>query len=143
MHEKKVFKGETAGLNGVVFQLQDESKDPTQFNWTMEAIERYSNKTFDIDLSVLFDKLQMPVLNKPIKPEVGKADEVDIDIYKEKVKMFAKEEKGLHKTMRALYAIVWGQCSQNVETKLNQYKEEKEWRMSGDCASLIQTVKRL
>jgi len=38
MYDKKVFKGETAGLNGAVFTLQDESKDSTQFDRTMELL---------------------------------------------------------------------------------------------------------
>jgi len=142
-NNKTSFKGETAGLNGAVFQLQDESKDPTQFNRTIEAIERYSNKTFDLDLSVLFDKMELPEVEKPVKPTGDEVDNVDVDIYREKVKLYAKEEKSMVKTMRALYAIVWGQCSQNVVTKLNQCKDEKTWRTNGDCAKLLQTIKEI
>ena len=126
-----------------MFQLQDKSKDPTQFNRTIEAIERYSNKTFDLDLSVLFDKMQLPEVEKPVKPSGDEIDNVDFDIYREKVKLYAKEEKSMVKTMRALYAIVWGQCSQNVVTKLNQCKDEKIWRTNGDCAKLLQTIKEI
>ena len=136
---RSAFKEETSSLNGAVFQLQDES----QFNRTVEAIERYSNKTFDIDLSIFFDKMEMPALSKPVKPEGADVDDVDLDIYREKVKLYAKEEKSMHKTMRALYAIIWGQCLQNVITKLNQYKEEKTWRTQGDCAKLIKAVKEI
>jgi len=55
--------------------------------------------------------------------------------------MFAKEEKSLHKEMRALYTITWGQCSLNVVAKLNQHKSGKEWRMKVDYTMLIQTEK--
>jgi len=43
------FKGETSGLNGNVFQLQEESRDPGQSRRTLNAIEQYVNKTFDCD----------------------------------------------------------------------------------------------
>jgi len=87
--------------------------------------------------------MQLLTVEKPVKPQGDKIDDVDLDIYREKVKLYAKEEKSMVKTMRALYAIVWGQCSQNVVTKLNQCKDEKVWRTNGNCAKLLQTIKEI
>ena len=42
------FRGETKEMNGNVFKCHEESRDPTQFNRTLEALERYANKTYTI-----------------------------------------------------------------------------------------------
>jgi len=65
------FKGETACLSGHVFQLQEESRDPTQFKETMETIERYVNKTYNVDMRVLFNTsdIKMPSVSRPEKPD--------------------------------------------------------------------------
>ena len=52
---KMKFKGETTDMNGHVFQTIEESKDPSQYMKTLDALERYSNKTYDLDLSSVFD----------------------------------------------------------------------------------------
>lgn len=53
---KITFKGETADMNGQLFQTFVESRNKRQFTKTMEALERYVNKNcnFSEDMSSLF-----------------------------------------------------------------------------------------
>ena len=61
------FRGETKEMNGNVFQCHEEARDPTQFNRTLEALERYANKTYASaqDLQKLFDKMKNPTVEQP------------------------------------------------------------------------------
>ena len=71
---KPRFKGETEDLNGNVFETLEESRNPLQFKKTMEALQRYSSKTYSyVELDSLFDDCEMPTLEKPVKPSEGSA----------------------------------------------------------------------
>ena len=64
------FKGETAKMNDKVFQLLSEQPKRGQFEETMEALQRYANKTYPLDgvfLLPLFKDLSRPVLEEPTK----------------------------------------------------------------------------
>jgi len=137
------FKGETSGLNGNVFQLQEESKDPGQFRRTMDAMERYANKTFDCDFRKLFDKLEMPTLEKPKQPVGDDVDEVDKQVYHEEVKQYVKEKRNLKQSTRAMFAVVWGQCSPNVVTKLTQMSDIEVWKEEGECSELLKAIQSI
>ena len=65
------FKGETSEMNGKVFQLLSESSKRGQFEETLEALQRYSDKTYPLDsviLMPLFKDLSKPIVKEPDKP---------------------------------------------------------------------------
>jgi len=106
------FKGETADMDANVFQLQEESQDPTQYKKTKDALERYACKTYTSDMRTLFEKdMLLPTIQKPMKPVSG-ADEVDIEVYVQEKKYFSKELRTLSKELRAFFSVIYGQCSQ-------------------------------
>jgi len=117
------FKGETADMDANVFQLQEESQDPTQYKKTKDALERYACKTYTSDTGTLFEKeMLLPTIVKPMKP-VSVADEVDIEVYVQEKKYFSKELRTLSKELRAFFSVIYGQCSQNVRTKLQCFED--------------------
>ena len=66
-----VFKGETAKMNGHVFQVHSERKNKSQFMETLEALRIYSSTAYKDDiesLTVLFTKLEQPVVKEPEEP---------------------------------------------------------------------------
>jgi len=138
------FKGETFGLNGCVFQMQSESKDPTQFKRTVEALERFCDKTYDVDMRVLFgSKPTVPVIVRPIRPDDDTADALDKDAYREEVKQYVKDKKSLAKSLRALYSVIWGQCSVHVITKLSSLPDVDEWKEQGSCNELLKAIQQI
>ena len=65
------FKGETSDMNGKVFQLLSEQPKRNQFEDTLEALQRYADKTYPLDsvfLLPLFKDLTRPVVKQPSKP---------------------------------------------------------------------------
>ena len=118
-----VFKGETPGMQGKVFEVQGERIVKKQFKETMEALERYAGETYPKDIGMLqsvFKRLEKPTLTEPeppstkIKNEEGEKDANEWERLKftERMRMFLRNEERLETTMIALYNVAWGQCSQ-------------------------------
>ena len=141
---KPKFKGETEGMNGFVFQTSEEVKDPTGFVRTLEALERFSNKNYKTDLSTIFHqpKGTIPVIPRPDKPG-DTADAYDKEAFTIKVKYHIAEEKQSLVEMKALWSVVWGQCSTTLISKLLDEKDLTEWKDSGNVVELLQAIKRI
>ena len=107
---KVKFKGETEGMNDFIFETSEEAKDPTMFVKTIEALERYSYKTYTSDLSPVFYQPvgSMPILTKPAKPSAS-ADEYDKEEYSIKIKAHHANSKTLQVELKALWSVIWGQ----------------------------------
>jgi len=145
-YRKSSFRGETPGLNGNVFQTQGESRDPTQFKRTMEALERFSNKVYQVDIRTLFgEDIALPVLVRPIRPSTTSTgtDELELEEYKEEVKEFVKDRKCLRKTLRSLFSVIWGQCSTSVTTRLLAIEELPGWKEEGLCDELLKSIRQV
>jgi len=137
------FKGETEGLNGNVFQTQTESKDPTQYKRTVEALERYCDKVYDVDMRSLFGpNPTIPSVSRPKQPEPD-GDQVELDAYREEIKQFVKDRKAMERALRALFSVIWGQCSLNVITKLSSLDELEQWKETGACDELLMAVQQI
>jgi len=137
------FKGETEGLNGNVFQTQTESKDPTQYKRTVEALERYCDKVYGVDMRSLFGpEPEIPSVSPPTRPGAD-SDEVEVDAYREEIKQFVKDRKCLEKSLRALFSVIWGQCSLNVITKLSSLEELETWKENGLCDELLMAIQQI
>ena len=63
----KKCRGETANMNGHVFQLHSERKNKAQFADTMEALRIYSSLVYKDDIELL-----IVIFTEPGKPEVKK-----------------------------------------------------------------------
>jgi len=138
-----MFKGETSDLDSSIFQLQEESKDPTQYKKSKDALERYACKTYSSDMRTLFEKVMvLPKLDKPVKPGPG-ADEVDVEVFVQEKKHFAKETRTLAKELRAFFSVIYGQCSQNVRTKLQCFDDLEMWKQDGDCEKLLEAIEQV
>ena len=143
-NKSNFFKGETAALNGNVFQMQSESKDPTQFKRTVEALERFCDKIYDVDMRALFGvNPTVPVVDRPVQPDQATADALDKDAYREEVKQYVKDKKSLAKSLRALFSVIWGQCSINVITKLSSLPDIETWKEDGHCHELLKAIQQI
>ena len=91
---------------------------------TLEALERYAFKNYTLDLSLLFqrDGPEMPVVDIPRKPT-----DVEVlinptmrNINQLQLKVFIKEERILKVSLKSIWAVIWGQCSTFIHTKLEK-----------------------
>ena len=129
-------------MNGFIFQTSEEVEDPTGFVRTLEALERFSNKTYKTDLSTIFQqpKGTIPVVPRPDKPN-DNADAYDKEAFLIKVKSHIAEEKQIVIDMKGLWSVVWGQCSPTLISKLLDEKDLQEWKKTKNMVELLQAVK--
>jgi len=87
--------------------------------------------------------MKLSTVEKPKPPDEGDADDVDKQVYYEEVKQYVKEKRTLTKSTRAMFAVVWGQCSPNVVTKLSQLSNVERWKEEGESAKLSKAVQSI
>ena len=139
------FKGATPEMNGNVFECFDEQTDRRQYAKTVEALDGYVKKNlkYSEDLTPLFlTQMTLPVLTKPPKPGAG-ADETDIIIWQEDVKDYSKRTRILRENLGAIQAVVWGQCSEAMQTKLKAISVHVEKAAEHDCAWFLKSIKAI
>ena len=147
------FKGETADMNGNVFQLQSENTKKGQFDDTLDALQRYAAKAYPMDsvaLLPIFTDLKQPTIKAPEKPkpvikkesdEDDTYDEWDKIMYIEAVKLHLKSKERVESTLTSLYGVAWGQCSRLMQNKCKSDKYFNAIEKECDLVSLLKIIK--
>lgn len=115
-----VFKGAIAELNGHVYEVHNEASKANQFQRTTKAIAAYVTRTMKQgkDIRHLIDHLADVDFNA-LKPVAGaSSDAVDKLILQQEVNSFVKRRDLYATNKDALYSIIWGQCSEALQAKL-------------------------
>jgi hypothetical protein len=139
-----VFKGNTEGMNGNVFQCYGESTGKQQFLKTVGVLGEHITKTFTYPQDVASVRKSFKIM-----PLVQPAELSDDDykkmgkkmIWEASMKTYRKRVVFLEGNTRAIYAIVWGHCSPMMQSKLESlenYEEKKSDKC--DCIWLIQEI---
>jgi Reverse transcriptase (RNA-dependent DNA polymerase) len=141
------FKGNTAEMNGHVFQVHSESNSEKQFAKTYEMLGQYAKKhlTRSGDLDPLLNDMgdiKTPTLKEPedIDPN---ASTVKKKIWDEQVKKYVERLEKLEDNLKAIYAVIWGQCSENMQNKIKSIDDFEEKNKSCDCVWLLQSIRKV
>ena len=54
-----------------------------------------------------------------------------------------KKEEDFSALLDTLLAVIWGQCSDHMVTKLKTVKEMEKWKEKGDCGSLLKEIRKI
>jgi hypothetical protein len=149
-----LFKGNTPGMNGHVFQCHDERGDSRQYGRTIDALEEYVKKNMKSpeDLASLFGTtMTAPVLSMPedLPTQVEVEGRVTVPgptetarmIWTEEVKDYFKRNKTMKSNLAALYAVAWGQCSDPMRAKLKSLGDHEASARENDCFWLFNNIK--
>ena len=138
------FKGNTDGMKGNVFQCYGETTDRQQFTKTIGVLREYINKTFDFPQDVASVctsfKLTPPVQPKDLSDEEYEKNKTKKMIWETQVKSYVKRLETLESNSRAVYAIVWGQCSAMMQSKLESLAEYESKNKDCDCEWIIHEI---
>jgi hypothetical protein len=138
------FKGDTADMNGHVYQTFNENDDKRQFGKTTEALGRWINMHTKNsgDLVVLHTDLQDPVIEKPAPlSEADKDEPIEQLLWKETVKDFITRKRSLVDNLRAVYSVIWGQCSPTMKAKLMSVKDYETQSRACNCVWILREIK--
>jgi hypothetical protein len=142
---KNNFQGNTEGMNSNVFQCHNETQDRQQFDKTIDALYEYINKElkFAGDVSTLCDTFDVIDLNT-VQPD---------DLNKNKKSLFKKKKleteverylgrvNELDANLKHLFAVIYGQCSYSMQTKLLTSPKFETMKKKSDCGWLLKEIK--
>ena len=120
------FEGATSDIGAVLGLRHEKFKHKTaSFESFLEKASTYAISNFKDggDLKPLFRKMTDPSKSfkekkKPTAPEPedenAPIDPVDLDIYREQIKLYVARESNLRRNMEKTFGIIWGQCSNSL-----------------------------
>jgi hypothetical protein len=121
---KEKFTGRSDDLEGYVYSIAT-SKGGMQFTRTTDEIARYAGKKYSavgayVRMAIITMTEQRPT--RPTAPlptgTPPTVDPVDQAIFSKEIRQFVKEKAGITAAMKALYSVIWGQCSKTLRSKL-------------------------
>lgn len=141
------FKGDTAEMNGHIFECHGERASPCpQYKKMIEHLHAYVKKDlhFPEDVAPLFmDIMGLVAVNEPDRPVAieGVIDQLTILDYKAARDCYEKHHKKLARNPAALFAVIWGQCTEAMKLKVKSLNGWSTAQSENDCYWLLQKVK--
>jgi hypothetical protein len=134
------FKGNTDSMNGNVFQCHGESTDKQQFLILGEHVNK--TLTYPQDAASVCKSFKIMALVQPedLSEEDYKNSMGKKRIWETAMKRYMKQVDLLESNARAIYAIVWGQCSPMMQSKLKLLENYEARSDACDCIWLIQEM---
>jgi hypothetical protein len=140
----QTFFGNTDGMQGNVFQCNGESTSKQQFLKTVGVLEEHINKTFDYpqDIASVCKSFETTALVVPanLPKTVYDTDMAKRMIWETTMKTYMKRTDKMESNLRAIYAIVWGQCSPMMQSKLESLDDYDDKSTDCDCVWLLKEI---
>ncbi len=138
------FLGNTDGMKGNVFQCHGETTNKQQFLKTVGVLEEHVNKTFAYpqDIASVCKDFTLLALKQPANLTKAEYDE-DMGkkmIWETTMKSYIKRTEMMESNVRAIYAIVWGQCSPMMLSKLESLDEFASKSQECDCIWFLKEI---
>ena len=130
-------------MHGHVFQCFNESDTSNQFTRTVEALGEYIAKTIKNsgDMTSLTEDLVLPTIPEPGEPSSDSTSEFKKEVWRTRVKSYVSRYEILESNLKAVYTVVWGQCSTMMRTKVKTSPDFKEHNAAKDCIWLLTAIK--
>ncbi|KAL7563157.1 hypothetical protein ACA910_014436 [Epithemia clementina (nom. ined.)] len=139
------FSGSTDGMKGHVFQCFNESADKKQFTKTVEALGKYIAKTMKYhgNMAPLMKDLKLPVLKMPPKLPASETNWLKVAVWEKTVASYCARVDYLNHNLKAVYAIIWGQCSDAMKAKLKSLPKFETKNQANNCIWLLNKIKAI
>jgi hypothetical protein len=139
---KGIFKGNTADMNGHVFECYDERGDRTQFSKTLEALGEYAFKNLKYPenlKSIFIDPMTAPKIDMPEELPATATKRTEV-IWEASVKAYARRSDELESNLTTLYAVIWGQCSDAMRNKIRALDDYDTESLKNNCIWLLKEI---
>jgi hypothetical protein len=124
------------------------AKGGVAYTRTTEEIARYFGEKYTTTGSYIRTGILTLVVPAPARPNAPVAtgtpavvDAVDLEIFKEKVRMYVKIEASIETTMKSLYDLIWGQCSESLRSRLRGYDDYNNYSVDADSIALLKGIR--
>ena len=131
-------------MKGNVFQSHGESATKQQFLKTVGVLKEHIDKTFEYpqDVASICKSFEIVTLTMPanLEKSVYETDMAKRMIWETSMKTYMKRIDKMESNLRAIYAIVWGQCSPTMQSKLESLDDYEERSTDCDCVWLLKEI---
>lgn len=118
---KGIFKGAIAALNGNVFEVHNEASKANQYQKMTQAIAAYANRTMKNgqDMRYIIENLKEVDFDSlvPVESTVATGKVAEL-MLQQQVTIFMKRKDQYDTNKNSLYTIIWDQCSEALQAKL-------------------------
>jgi hypothetical protein len=140
--------GRSDDLHGYIYDVEM-SKGGVAYTRTTEELarhvgEKYTSVGSYVRTAIL--TLSVPSPARPIAP-VGQlvaavlvVDEVEKEIFQEKIRMYVKTEAAIETSMKSLYDLIWGQCTESLRSRLRGDDDFATYSTAADSLALLKAI---
>ena len=116
--QRAKFDGRCDDIKGHIFDIRAGQAD--QFVKTKKEIALYVGRTYknSADIVSALDELIIPTLQEPKAPNASSVTPSQQRIYDKKLDQHALREVNFDNNIQSLYSLVWGQCSDSMQAKV-------------------------
>ena len=140
-YHKEKFTGRCDELSGFIFDVTN-SKGGLGYTTASEEIARYiglKNNSVGSYIRTAILNLQIPSSTRPTA--VTTQDPIDIEMFKEEVRIYVKTNQAIKLAMKSLYDLVWGQCSETMRSRLRSIHGYETITSDADSISLLKAIR--
>ena len=134
-------------MKGNVFQCHGEQPNRQQYTKTVGVLGELINKTFTYaqDVASVCDSFTITVLTipTPLTVEEYTTNMSMKLIWETSMKTYMKRVDQMETNLRAIYAIIWGQCSPMMQSKLESTAEFAVQNTACDCIWILNEIQTI
>jgi hypothetical protein len=135
------FKGNCEDLRGHVFDCSN-ARQADMFSKTTKAIAGHVGKTYRYgnNVRLAVQNLTAMVMDIP-KDLANTATNAQKRIWEKKINKFVKRELYFEENMQTLYSLIWGQCSDVMQARVEALSDYDTMSESGNSLALLNAIK--
>jgi hypothetical protein len=135
------FEGRCDDLKGHVYDY-GEHKNADQFNTTTKEIIGYVGRTYKCggDISAAITALEVPDIEEPDEPD-NENSRIQMKRWEREYDEYREKKTTLDDNIKALYHLVWGQCSDSMQQKIESLDGFEDLRADSNGIDLLVAIK--
>jgi hypothetical protein len=129
-------------LKGFTYYITN-TKGGVAYTRTTKEIACYVGEKYTTTGSYIRSAVLTLLVAAPTRPTApvadtvtGIIDPVDAEIFREEICMFVKTRAAIESAMKSLYNLIWGQCSESLQSRLRGYEDYTTYSTDADILSL-------
>ena len=138
------FEGATDELKGQIFDLV-RVHSANLFIKSKKALANYVGRSYQHsgDIRCTIETLTLPTIPTPTAPIGDPIPPLLAAIFSEQVKEYVKQTSRLQENIKCLWALVWGQCSDTIRTRIQALDMYEDMHTASDGLQLLIAIKDL
>jgi plasmid stabilization system protein ParE len=135
------FEGKCEELKGHIFDSAD-ARQADQYTKTIKENVEYVGRTYKYgtDCRLSIKNMKMITIDQPEDPPQN-ATRTEIRIWEKKVDNHVTRETILKEKMKSSYSLIWGQCSEIMQQKVEGSPKFVYLSQNGDAIELLRIIK--